>query len=148
MVRGVTTKGPKADAAEAALNERLDKWLWFARVVKTRTLASSLIEGGKIRLNGARVIKPSQSVKPGDTLTVAAHHKIRVLEIIGLAERRGSASIATQLYRELTERPAVAIGANKGAAEPGGGHAGRLRGTGRPTKKDRREIDRLKARSL
>lgn len=140
------TRQSDAGAAPASQSERIDKWLWFARVVKTRTLATALVQAGKVRLNGARVLKASQAVAAGDTLTVSVHRRIRVLEITGVAERRGPARAAVLLYRELTERPAVAICVEASGSQTGGAHAERPRGAGRPTKKDRRETDRLKSR--
>lgn len=80
--------------------QRLDKWLWFARVVKTRELAASLVESGKVRLNGQKTLKPGHGVKPGDVLTVVLNARVRVLHVEGFAERRGPAEAARLLYRE------------------------------------------------
>jgi ribosome-associated heat shock protein Hsp15 len=127
--------------------ERLDKWLWFARVVKTRTLATALVHAGKVRLNGTKVAKASQTVKAGDKLTIAAHQRIRVIEVVRMAARRGPATAAAQLYRELTAPGLSAQSDTRVMANAAEGHAQRLPGTGRPTKKERREIDRLKGRT-
>jgi ribosome-associated heat shock protein Hsp15 len=129
-----------------AASERLDKWLWFARVLKTRTLASSMVEAGRIRVNGSKTVKPSHTIKVGDVLTISVHHRIRVLEVQGFSERRGPAEAASQLYRELTERPALPNPESE--ARMVAGQAKRLPGAGRPTKKDRRAIDRLKGRAF
>jgi ribosome-associated heat shock protein Hsp15 len=83
------------------LSQRLDKWLVYARFVKHRSLATSLIEDGHVRVNKERVSKPSQSVKPQDVLTIAVAGRIKVVRVLGEAERRGSASVASQLYEEL-----------------------------------------------
>ena len=80
--------------------QRLDKWLWFARVVKTREAAAGLVEGGHVRLNRIKVTKPAHDVKPGDVLTIVLHSRVRVLQVDGIAPRRGPASEARLLYRE------------------------------------------------
>ena len=81
--------------------QRLDKWLWHARIVKSRSLAAKLIEEGCIRVNRQRVVKASASVKAGDVLTAALNGRVRVIEILCLGERRGPASEALMLYAEL-----------------------------------------------
>ena len=80
--------------------QRLDKWLWFARVVKTREDAVSLVESGHVRLNGQKTLKPGHGVRPGDALTIVLKTRVRVLHVEGLAERRGPAEAAQRLYRE------------------------------------------------
>jgi ribosome-associated heat shock protein Hsp15 len=125
-------------APEGAQSQRLDKWLWYCRVVKTRSLAARLVSEGKVRLNRVRVDKPRQAVKPGDVLTVAVHERVRVLKVVAPGVRRGPAVEARALFEEIAEpglRPAT-----PNAAPPGQ----RERGQGRPTKRERREIDRLK----
>ena len=74
--------------------QRLDKWLWHARVVKARTSAAELVASGHVRLNGTREKSPGHAVKPGDVITVALDNSVRVLKVIGFAERRGDASSA------------------------------------------------------
>jgi ribosome-associated heat shock protein Hsp15 len=81
--------------------QRLDKWLWHARVVKARTSAAALVEGGKVRINGEREKSPGHGVKVGDVITVALDRTIRVMKIEGFAEKRGDASAARVLYTEL-----------------------------------------------
>jgi ribosome-associated heat shock protein Hsp15 len=81
--------------------QRLDKWLWHARVVKARTSAAALVESGHVRVNGERQKSPGHGVKLGDVLTVALDRTVRVMTITGFAERRGDASAARQLYTEL-----------------------------------------------
>ncbi len=115
---------------------RLDKWLWFARVVKSRTLAAGLVEDGKVRLNRERTTKPSQGVRVGDVLTIAVGPRIRVLEVMALGTRRGPAPEAQALY--VDRSPPVTAAA---PPQPVGGE--RPIGAGRPTKRDRRRIDRL-----
>ena len=85
--------------------QRLDKWLWHARVVKARTSAAELVESGYVRINGVRETSPGHGVKPGDVLTIALDRSVRVLKVIGFAERRGDATSARVLYDELSERP-------------------------------------------
>ena len=84
--------------------QRLDKWLWHARVVKARTSAAALVEAGHIRINGVRETAPGHAVKPGDVLTIGLDRTVRVLEVVGFAERRGDADAARVLYNELQGR--------------------------------------------
>ncbi len=83
--------------------QRLDKWLWYARIVKSRSLAAKLIEAGCIRVNRQRVVKAAATVRCGDVLTATLHGRVRVIEIRGLSERRGPASEAQMLYAELLQ---------------------------------------------
>ncbi|WP_417583612.1 RNA-binding S4 domain-containing protein [Pelagibacterium sp.] len=87
---------------EAPNRQRLDKWLWHARIAKTRTLAQKLIESGAVRVNGQRVLASDRRVGPGDGLTLQIHTRLRVLRIIGLADRRGPASLAMTLYEDIS----------------------------------------------
>ncbi len=80
---------------------RLDKWLWFARVVKTRAIAQELATSGHVRINGQRVDSASRTVRMGDVLTIALPSRVRVLKVLGVAERRGSAKEASELHEEL-----------------------------------------------
>ncbi|GGA35156.1 RNA-binding S4 domain-containing protein [Pelagibacterium lentulum] len=82
--------------------QRLDKWLWFARVVKTRTLAQKLIASGAIRVNGQRVLDADYRIKPDDGLTLVIGSRIRVLKVVGFAQRRGPASAAAMLFEDLS----------------------------------------------
>ena len=85
--------------------QRLDKWLWHARVVKARTSAAALIEAGHVRVNGVREKAPGHSIKLGDVLTIGLDRIVRVLKVIGFSERRGDASAARLLYDDLQGRP-------------------------------------------
>jgi ribosome-associated heat shock protein Hsp15 len=87
---------------------RLDKFLWFARIVKTRALAQALAEGGHVRRNGQPVDKASAPVKTGDVLTFAQRGAVRVLRVETLPARRGPAAEARACYCELTEPSAAA----------------------------------------
>jgi ribosome-associated heat shock protein Hsp15 len=81
--------------------QRLDKWLWHARVVKARTSAAALVEAGHVRINGVREKAPGHAVKVGDVLTIALDRTVRVLKVTGFCERRGDAAAARVLYDDL-----------------------------------------------
>ncbi|WJR81983.1 RNA-binding S4 domain-containing protein [Bradyrhizobium sp. NP1] len=85
--------------------QRLDKWLWHARVVKARTSAALLVEAGHVRINGARETAPGHGVKIGDVLTIALDRGVRILKVIAFAERRGDAQAARLLYEDLQGGP-------------------------------------------
>ena len=91
---------PGSDPKLGSGRQRLDKWLWFARVVKTREAAAALVENGNVRLNRVKVTKPGHDVKQGDVLTIVLNTRVRVLHIEGFAARRGTATEAGRLYRE------------------------------------------------
>ncbi|UXU74450.1 MULTISPECIES: RNA-binding S4 domain-containing protein [unclassified Paracoccus (in: a-proteobacteria)] len=90
---------PHTSAASGAI--RLDRWLHHARLFRTRTIAADAISEGGIRVNGQPCSKPSHLVRTGDTITVAAHGRVRVLRLLLTGARRGSASEAAMLYEEL-----------------------------------------------
>ena len=77
---------------------RIDKWLWHARVVKTRTLARKLVEAGKVRVNRDKERSASRQVRPGDVLTIVLERRILVYEIVAIASRRGPFVEASRLY--------------------------------------------------
>lgn len=85
--------------------QRLDKWLWHARVVKTRTDAAALVGKGRVRINGARQSSPGHAVKAGDVLTVALDSRVRVLKVAGFSDRRGDATAARAIYLDLQSPP-------------------------------------------
>jgi ribosome-associated heat shock protein Hsp15 len=85
--------------------QRLDKWLWHARVVKARASAAALVEAGHVRLNGVREKAPGHAVKAGDVLTIGLDRTVRVLRVVGFAERRGDARAARGLYDDLRGTP-------------------------------------------
>ncbi|MGE3917106.1 MAG: RNA-binding S4 domain-containing protein [Hyphomicrobiaceae bacterium] len=128
-------------AASPSGAQRLDKWLWFTRAVKTRTLAARLVTDGRVRVNRERVVKPSQSLRAGDVVTLAAGGHVRVLEVVAPGTRRGPPTEAQSLYRDLTpprertDQGGVTGSDSSGARDPG---------SGRPTKRDRRALDRLR----
>ena len=118
--------------------QRLDRWLWHARVVKTRELAKTLIEGGHVRVDRQRETKAGSAVKRGQTLTVTLPSRVLVLRVVDFVERRGSAEVAARLYEDLSPpRPP------REARPETVPLAGRDPGSGRPTKRDRRALDRL-----
>ena len=84
--------------------QRLDNWLWHARVVKARTSAAELVESGHVRINGTREKSPGHGVKLGDVVTVALDNSVRVMKVTGFAERRGDAASARVLYEDLQGR--------------------------------------------
>ena len=81
--------------------QRIDKWLWHARVVRTRADAAALAAAGSVRINGRRVDGPSRAVRPGDVVTVALDRTVRVLKVVAFAKRRGSAAEARVLWETL-----------------------------------------------
>jgi ribosome-associated heat shock protein Hsp15 len=92
----------------ASGEQRLDKWLWYARFVKTRSLAAKLVESGCIRVNRQRVVKPAATVKCGDVLTTTLNGCVRVIEVLELGERRGPPAEAQALYAERLSPGGVA----------------------------------------
>ena len=84
--------------------QRLDKWLWHARVVKARTSAAALVAQGHVRINGVREQSPGHAVKAGDVLTIGLDRGVRVLKVIGFSDRRGDAQAARVLYDDLQIR--------------------------------------------
>ena len=84
--------------------QRLDKWLWHARVVKARSSAAALVVAGHVRINGVREKAPGHAVKAGDVVTVGLDNSVRVLRVVGFAERRGDATAARVLYDDLQGR--------------------------------------------
>lgn len=130
------------DEPTASGTQRVDKWLWFTRVIKSRSLASRLVGDGKVRLNRGKIDKPSTSVRPGDVLTIAVHREVRVLKVVATGSRRGPAEEARLLYEDLTPVAARTNPSERPLPLAGGG---REPGQGRPTKRDRRATDRLKS---
>ena len=110
---------------DEAPRQRLDKWLWHARFFKTRSLAAEVVSAGRVRVDSEPVSKPSRAIGPGAVLTFPQARHIRVVEVLAIAARRGPAPEAQALYRDLSP------------PEP------RASGGPRPTKRDRRAIDRI-----
>ncbi len=81
--------------------QRIDKWLWHARIVKTRTVAASLVTGGRVRVNGSRVTAPGRALKIGDVVTTALDGRVCVWRVEQFSERRGDAEAGRALYTDL-----------------------------------------------
>jgi ribosome-associated heat shock protein Hsp15 len=88
--------------ADILARQRVDKWLWHARMVRTRSDAAALVEAGYVRLNGKRINGSSCPVRIGDVVTLALDRSVRVIRVEGFGERRGAAPAARALYREMT----------------------------------------------
>jgi ribosome-associated heat shock protein Hsp15 len=107
--------------------QRIDKWLWFARLAKTRTAAQKLAISGRVRVNREKNDSASRVVKVGDVLTFALDSGVRILRVVANGERRGPAAEARLLYEDLSP-PSLLAKAGPDARDPGS----------RPTKRDRR----------
>jgi ribosome-associated heat shock protein Hsp15 len=140
-MKKVSNFANQADAESGKM--RIDKWLWAARFFKTRALAITAIESGKVMVNEVRV-KPSRAIDVGNLLSIRLGPYTFVVEVLGLSDKRGPAPQAQQLYREtedsIKKREELAF-ERKAQAQVV------QRGEGRPTKKDRREIERFKSGS-
>jgi len=88
-------------SASAALTQRLDRWIWHARIVKTRTIAANLVSEGYVRVNGERTAQPAHAIKPGDVLTIALPARVCVVKVTGILPRRADASAARSLYESV-----------------------------------------------
>ena len=117
---------------------RLDKWLWYARFFKTRSIASGVCNAGQLRVGGGIVSKAHQKVRVGDVLTFPQGRHIRVIKVLALATRRGPAAEAQTLYEDLNP-PSPESRLPRDAARS----AQRAPGAGRPTKRDRRLLEKL-----
>lgn len=129
-----------AGAGDPIRKERLDRFLFFSRALKSRTLAQKLIETGAIRVNSERSTRPDHKVGAGDVLTMSLHGRIVVWRIRDCGTRRGPASEAQGLYEDLSPPalPKAEMSPYDAVIAPRGD------GAGRPTKKERRETDRLR----
>ncbi|MES0153826.1 RNA-binding S4 domain-containing protein [Mesorhizobium sp. M0018] len=118
--------------------QRIDKWLFFSRAVKSRTLAAKLVVAGRVRINRDKAAQASDTVRPGDVLTITLERRIFVWKVLGTGVRRGPAEEARLLYEDMSPPPAP-----KGEALPDAVPPLREAGRGRPTKKERRQTDHL-----
>ena len=124
---------------------RLDKWLWYARLLKSGTLAAKVCQSGRMRANGTLIGKSKQLVNPGDVLTFPKGPHIRVIKVLLLGERRGPAAEAQTLYEDLDPpKPASEEALTRNADVRTAPVARRERGSGRPTKTERRALDKLR----
>jgi ribosome-associated heat shock protein Hsp15 len=116
---------------------RIDSWLWAVRIYKTRSAATDACRGGHVRVNGSRV-KPATPVRVGDRVEANVHHRQRVLEVVRLVDKRVGASIAAEcLVDHSPPPPPRDEAAPVFARDPG---------AGRPTKRQRRQLDRFRTR--
>lgn len=122
---------------EKQVTQRIDVWLWHARLYKTRSLASKMVRGGKVRLNGNVCKKSSALVTLSDVLTFSRGDDILIAKVASIGVRRGPAPEAQLLYEDLTPPKEVSSVSKKDVS------AERERGAGRPTKNERRAIDKL-----
>ncbi|WP_295735125.1 RNA-binding S4 domain-containing protein [uncultured Bartonella sp.] len=113
---------------ETVSRQRLDKWLFFSRTVKTRSLAAKIVEGSKVRVNRVKIDKSSYPIKVGDVLTIRLERSVVVYKVTGLGVRRGPAAEARLLYEDLTPAEVVTDRQNMISSGP------------RPTKRDRRQL--------
>ncbi|RWM77061.1 MAG: RNA-binding S4 domain-containing protein [Mesorhizobium sp.] len=118
--------------------QRIDKWLFFSRAVKSRSLAAKLVVAGRVRINRDKAAQASDLIRAGDVLTITLERRIFVWKVLGTGSRRGPAEEARMLYEDMSPPPAP-----KGEAVADAIPALRDAGSGRPTKKERRETDRL-----
>ncbi len=126
---------------DGASRQRIDKWLFFARVVKSRSLAAKLAAAGRVRINRDKASQAADMVKPGDVLTITLDRRILVYKVVDPGTRRGPAEEARTLYEDLSPLPAP-----KGEAPADAILPLREAGSGRPTKRERRETDRLRGK--
>lgn len=119
--------------------QRIDKWLFFARLAKSRTLAQGQVVSGQISVNGRRIKQPSLAIRPGDRLEITRPLRNLVVVVRQIGERRGPYEEARLLYDDVS--PPVIAGQTPSAFE----QAVRMPGAGRPTKRERRAIDRLRS---
>jgi len=119
--------------------QRIDKWLFFTRAVKSRSLAAKLVVAGRVRINRDKAAQASDLVKPGDVLTITLDRSIHVWKVIGAGVRRGPAEEARKLYEDISPPPVPKSVAVASAIVPL-----REAGGGRPTKRERRQTDRLR----
>jgi ribosome-associated heat shock protein Hsp15 len=117
--------------------QRIDKWLFFARMVKSRSLAQVYVQKGNVRVNGERISQPSHGIKVGDRIELSLERRDLILVVRSPGERRGPFEEAKLLYEDLTPPP------DETKRLTPFEQALRAPGAGRPTKRDRRAIDRL-----
>ncbi len=125
--------------ASRADGQRIDKWLWYGRFIKSRTSAARFVSDGKVRVNRVRIAKPGHLVYVGDVITFTAHRKLHVVRIVAPGTRRGPAPEAQLLYEDLS--PRTTSPKPEGATGTPQAQAVREEGSGRPTKKQRRELE-------
>ena len=138
MSETATMSGPGAGRRAPPPTLRIDRWLWAARFFKTRTSAATAVSGGKVHLNGQRT-KPAKAVRAGDRLDVRRGDNRWEVTVLATAERRGPASEARTLYEEAAESVERRVREREARRER---RLAAAAGAGRPTKRDRRMLDR------
>lgn len=121
---------------------RIDKWLWAVRIFKSRTLSTEACSGGKVKIDN-KSIKPSRDVKSGETVTVQTGPVKKTYLVLGLLEKRGSAKVASEYVQDITppEEKIKEVTAQRS-------YISRYKGSGRPTKKERRFLDKMRGFGL
>jgi ribosome-associated heat shock protein Hsp15 len=124
----------ESSLAQTALpRQRIDKWLWFARLVKSRTLAQKLAVSGRVRVNREKCDSASHALKAGDVLTIAFDRAVKIVKVLQLGTRRAPSTEARLLYEDMSPPPTAGTPpATSGWARPPG--------SGRPTKRDQRRL--------
>lgn len=127
---------------ESLQSQRIDKWLWHARLYKTRSIAQKQVTTGKIRVDREKISSPSRKVVIGNVLTITRERDIKIIEIAGFAERRGPFSQAQLLYKDLTPpKPKEHVEAKSMES------MSRIQSEGRPSKHQRKQIMAMKRNS-
>jgi len=125
------------------LSQRIDKWLWHARFFKTRSIAQKQVATGKIRVDREKISSPSRKVSAGNVLTITRERDIKIIEILGIADKRGSYSVAQLLYKDMSPpKP------EKQKQEQTRESMSRIVSEGRPTKHQRKKIMAMKRNSV
>lgn len=117
---------------------RLDSWIWVARMARTRSQAAALCKGGKVKLN-QETARPASTVREGDQVAVTVNRRVRIYRVRGFADRRGSATEAASLFEDISPVPDSMELAKHNPL------ASREPGSGRPTKKERRALEKLRS---
>ena len=133
---------PQPPLPQGPPSTRVDKWLWAVRLVKTRADATQACRGGHVRVND-KPAKPATSVSPGDEVRLRLHGTTRIVDVGHILEKRVGAPIAVRCYTDRTPAPSPSAPPQAFAAPPR-----RDRGAGRPTKRDRRQLERLRREGL
>lgn len=130
------------DQNQSLISQRIDKWLWHARFFKTRSIAQKQVTTGKVRVDSEKISSPSRKVLPGNILTITMSRDIKIIEIVGIADKRGPYIQAQLLYNNLTPpKP------EKSNVEQTMESMSRIESEGRPTKHQRKQILAMKRNS-
>ncbi len=128
------------EVPEIVTRQRIDKWLFFARMAKSRSLAQTFIGSGRVKVNGSRIAQPSVNIKPGDMIEITLDRRDIVLKVLDGGSRRGPYEEARKLYEDLSPPPPPRDELTPFEI------ATRAPGAGRPEKKERRAIEKLRGR--